>query len=344
MVNLTVAVTRNPRFEPLIDGTVKPKNINLEFLVTTPPELFYRNLKYDEFDIFEMSISEFIITRERSDGSRWQWSGLPVFPTKALVWLGLYVNTNAGVNHLGDLKGKRVGVPDYVMTAALWFRAFLKELYGVKPEGVSWFVGRAKQFSHGAILGLDKTPPPGVSLTWLEEDQTFDVMLDRGELDAAYGFVPRHDPKIQTFGNIDRYGGTSFEGNPRMRKLFADGGRQLVQDFYRKTGVVPANHMVAVQNRILEKHPWVALELVKAFREAKQAAYERAKRWRAAYLLFEGEDHKKQAAEFGEDPFPFGIRENRKMLELLFRNSHEDGLTRKLARVEDVFYPTTLDT
>lgn len=344
MVKLTVALTRNPRFEPLIDGTVKAKNLDLQFLVTTPPELFYRNLKYDEFDVFEMSISEYTITRERGDGTRWQWSALPIFPAKALVWLGLYANTGVGVKSLADLKGKRVGIPDYVMTAALWFRAFLKELHGIKPQEVLWHVGRAKQFSHGAILGLDKSPPPGVSLDWLSEEQTFDVMLDRGELDAAYGFVPRHDPKIQTFGNIDRYGGTPYEGNPRLTKLFADGGRQVIRDFHRKTGIVPANHLIAVQNRVLAEHPWLALELVKLFRESKLAAYERAKRSQSAYLLFEGEDHKNQAAEFGEDPFPFGIRENRKMLEMLFRNSHEDGLTQRLARVEDLFYPTTLDT
>ncbi len=107
------------------------------------------------------------------------------------------------------MRGKRVGVPDYAMTAALWFRSFLKELYGIKPQEVSWYIGRLKQFSHGAILGIDKDPPAGVSLNWLTEEQTFDRMLDRGDLDAAYSIVPSHDPKLQTFGNnIDRYGGT----------------------------------------------------------------------------------------------------------------------------------------
>ena len=344
MLNLTVAVTRNSRFEPLIDGTLTSKLLNLQFVVTTPPELFYRNLKYDEFDVFEMSLSEFAITRERSDGIRWQWSALPVFPAKAFVWLGLYVNSAAGIRNLGELRGRRVGVPDYVMTAALWFRSFLKELHGIEPGDVSWYVGRAKQFSHGAILGLDKDPPPGVSLAWLAEEQTFDRMLDRGELDAAYGFAPRHDPKLQTFGNIDRYGGTAISGNPRLRPLFTDGGRQVVIDYFQKTGIVPANHTIVVQQRLLKEHPWLALELFKLFREAKWAAYERAKRWSSAYLYFEGSDVGGQAKLFGDDPFPYGIRENRKMLEILFRNSHQDGLTQKPARIEDLFHLTTLDT
>src|SRR5919205_3620997 len=203
MLHLTVALTRNPRFEPLIDGTITSKLLNLQFIVTTPPELFYRNLKFDEFDVFEMSLSELAISRERSDGARWRWRALPVFPAKAFIWLGLFVNSDAGIRSLADLRGKRVGVPDYVMTAALWFRSFLKELHDIAPREVAWHVGRVKQFSHGAILGVDTNPPSGVSLTWLNEDQTFDRMLERGELDAAYGFEPRHDPKLQTFGSID---------------------------------------------------------------------------------------------------------------------------------------------
>lgn len=346
MVNLTVAVTRNPRFEPLIDGTITSKILNLQFVVTTPPELFYRNLKYDEFDVFEMSLSELIISRERGEGARWQWSALPVFPAKAFLWLGLYVNSQAGIQGLEDFRSKRVGVPDYAMTAALWFRSFLRELHGIRPQDVIWHVGRTKEFSHGALVGLDQQPPTGVTLKWLKEDETFDRMLDRGDLDAAYSIAPSHDPKLQTFGGkIDRYGGTPIDGNPRLRKLFDDAGRrQVVTDYFRKTGIVPANHTVAVQQRLLKENPWLALELFKLFREAKQAAYERAKRWSSAYLYFEGNDAANQAALFGEDPFPYGIRANQKMLELLFQNSNDEGLTQKLARVEEIFHPTTLDT
>jgi len=344
MLNLKTGLTKNPRLEPLVDGTVRLNNIHLECVVTSPPELFYRNLQYDEFDLFEMSLSEYIMSRERGEGGRWQWSALPVFPAKAVLWLDLFVNTNAGVERLDDLKGKRVGVPDYVMTAALWFRIFLKELCGIKPHDISWHIGRTKQFSHTALLGLDEKFAPGVSMQWLNEEQTFDVMLDRGELDAAYGFLPRHDPKIQIFGGLDRYGGTRIEGNPRLRRLFSEGGRKIIHDYYQKTHVLPASHVIVVQNRILDQYPWVALELYDAFGKAKQVAYERTRQARSVYLAFEGDDDRRQAAAFGEDPYPFGVENNRKMLEILFRNSYEDGLTRKPARIEDVFYRTTLDT
>jgi 4,5-dihydroxyphthalate decarboxylase len=322
MLELKVGLTKNPRFEPLIDGSVKSEKLNFNIHVTTPPELFFRNLKDDEFDVFEMSLSEFLITRERAQGDRWQWSALPIFPAKAFVWLTLYVNTAAGIRNLCDFKGKRVGIPDYVMTAGLWLRVFLRELCGIQPNEISWYIGRVPELSHGGMLGADVRPPPEVSVTWLSAAQTFDVMLDRGEIDAAYGFAPRHDPKLMTL-NIDRYGGTPLEGNPRLQKMFADGGRSVIEAYCKKTGIVQ--------------------EVVRLFSASKQIAYERANFGYPAYLYFESSDRGKQSAMVGDDPFPFGIAQNRRMLETLFRNSHEEGLTKRLAKIEEVFLPSTLD-
>jgi len=343
MLNLKVGITKNPRFEPLIDGTIKSPKLNLDIVVTTPPELFFRNLKNDEFDVFEMSLSEYLITREQAKGDRWQWCALPIFPAKAFLWLGLFVNTAAGIAGLSDFRGKRIGVPDYVMTAALWMRVFLRELCDIQPREISWFIGRVPELSHGGMLGVDTKPPADVNLTWLTAAQTFDTMLDRGEIDAAYGFAPHHDPKLFKL-NMDRYGGTPIEGNPRMRKMFADGGRAIVEAFFKKTGMVPANHVVIAQRRVLEENPWLAAELFKLFSESKHAAYERTNFTNPAYLYFESYDRKGQATLFGEDPYPYGVSKNRPMLEMIFSNSHAEGLTRKLARIEDVFFPSLLDT
>jgi 4,5-dihydroxyphthalate decarboxylase len=343
MLKIKVGLTKNPRFEPLIDGTVKSAKLDLDVLVTTPPELFYRNLKDDEFDVFEMSLSEYLITRERAQGGRWQWSALPIFPAKAFVWLGAFVNTEAGIAELSDLRGKRVGVPDYVMTAALWMRIFLRELCNIQPHEISWFIGRIPELSHGGMLGVNTQPPARVNLTWLTAAQTFDVMLDRGEIDAAYGFAPRHDPKLFTL-NMDRYGGTPLEGNPRLGKLFPDGGREVVEAFFLKTGIVPANHVIVAQRRLLDENSWLAGEIFRLFSESKQAAYERTAFGSPPYLYFESNDRKTQAETFGDDPYPFGVSRNRKMLEMLFGNSHAEGLTRNLAKIDSVFFPTTLDT
>ncbi len=342
-MRINLGITKNPRFQPLVDGSVKSPMLDLDIVVTTPPELFYRNLKNDEFDVFEMSLSEYLITREQAKNDRWQWCALPIFPAKAFVWLGLYVNTAAGIAELKDLRGKRVGVPDYVMTAALWMRIILRELCGIQPGDISWYIGRTQDLSHGGQLGAAAEPPANVSVKRLSSAQTFDVMLDSGDIDAAYGFAPRHDPKLFKL-NIDRYGGTPLEGNPRLRKLFPDAGRTVIDAFFKKTGIVPANHVIVAQRRLLDRHPELAAELFRLFSASKQAAYENSARRGPAYLYFPENDPVVQAATYGDDPFPFGISRNRPMLEMLFRNSHEEGLTGKLATIEDVFFKEILDT
>jgi 4,5-dihydroxyphthalate decarboxylase len=343
MLKLKFVSAKNPRLIPLLDGTVKPQNIELEFVLSPPSELFYHNLRYDDFDVSEMSLSDFLMVKERNEPEKWKWTGLPVFLSKAFMWFSLSVNTSSGINRGEDFKGKRVAIPDYPMTAALWMRIMFNELFGVRPQDIRWYVGRGKK-SHGGILGLDREPPPQISLEWLNDNQTMDVMLDKGELDAAFGMVPRSDHETSPFEKVDRYGGTPVEGNPRIRKFFPDGGRQIVTDYYRRTGILPSNHIIVVQQRILDEHPWVALELYKAFQRSKDVAYERAAAIRGTYLLFEAEDWRKQDEMFGKDPYPLGVSRNKKMLDVLFRASHEEGLTKKQARVEDIFDKTLLDT
>jgi 4,5-dihydroxyphthalate decarboxylase len=184
-IRLTIGFSDNPRVEPLKDGTVKPQNIELGFVTLDPSTLFQRNLFYDEFDVAEMSISETLLARERTDGKKWDWSALPIFLSRGHHWPYLYVNTASGIASLGDLRGKRIGVPDYDMTAALWFRNTLKDLHGIEAKDNVWFNGRTRELSHGGALGLDKSGPVGVAHHWLTVDQTLDVMLDRGEIDAC---------------------------------------------------------------------------------------------------------------------------------------------------------------
>ena len=158
-LRLTIGFSDNPRVEPLKDGTVKPQNIELGFVTLDPSTLFQRNLFYDEFDVAEMSISETLLARERRDGKKWDWSALPVFLSRGHHWPYLYVNTASGIASLADMRRKRIGVPDYDMTAALWFRNTLKDLYGIEANDNIWFNGRTKELSHGGALGLDKAGP-----------------------------------------------------------------------------------------------------------------------------------------------------------------------------------------
>ncbi len=327
-IKLTGAFSDNPRVRPLMDGTVKPKNMELDFVVTPPQEIFDRMLMYDEFDFSEMSISDFLRTKDKGDGTRWNWIGIPVFMSKAFFWYTLCVKTSSGIKNLGELKGKRVGTPDYANTASIWMRIMFEELYGIQPGDVTWYT-RHRYLGGAAEIGLDNDVPPGITFNWLKEGQTMDGMLEQGELEAAFGFPP---PPLG--------GGRDLP----LRRLMEDGGRQVTMDFFQKTGVFPINHVIIVQDRVLQEHPWVAIELYRAFQESKQVAYERARQVSSGYLLFEAKDFQEQAAFFGEDPYPLGIKANENMLNILFKNAFDQGLTKRHFKIEDVFYPSILAT
>lgn len=343
-LRLTMAFSDNPRVQPLKDGAVKPKDIELESVTLDPSTLFQRNLNNDEFDVAEMSISETLLARERRSGTRWDWSALPVFLSRGHHWHTLYVNTASGIVSLADMKGKRIGVPDYDMTAALWFRVTLKELYGIEARDNIWFNGRTKELSHGGALGLEKSGPVGVTHHWLTVDQTLDVMLDRGEIDACTAIRPGSRVTAGDRTVIDRWGGTPIEGNPRLRKLLPDNGKGVVFEFFRKTGFFQPNHHVIVQNRILAEHPWVAMELYRAFEQSKQVAYERARRYETTYVYFPGVDYREQSAAVGPDPYPLGLRAMGRNIERAIQGSLEQGLLTRPLRLEDIYHPTTLDT
>jgi 4,5-dihydroxyphthalate decarboxylase len=359
-LKLTMAFSDNPRIRPLRDGIVRPENIDLEVvMVHNASMLFYRNLAHSlDFDASEMSISETLLAKERNETlgrGRWGWTPIPVFITRGHFWSDFYVNTSSGIKGFGDLRGKRIGVPDYAMTAGLWFRVTLKELYGIEAWENVWYNCRIKELSQGGALGLyleGHGVVNGITLHWLTVDQTMDVMLDQGELDAIY--LPKSwivsqlnmkegitagDPTV-----IDRYGGTPMIDNPRIRRLFNDQGKAIISEFFRRTGCYHANHHVVIKNSVLQEHPWVAMELYKAFQRSKEVAYEEAKRAQSAYLYFEGTDWKEQAAVFGEDPYPSGLRAMRKTMERLMQGSLEQGLLRKPIKVEDLYFHTTLDT
>jgi len=342
-LQLTAGFSSNLRVRPLMDGAVKPQNIDLKFVVSPASELFYRNLKFEEFDVMEMSMACALMAMERSDGARWAWRALPVFLSKSFLFINLYANTAAAIQSLADLKGKRIGAPDYPMDAILWLCIMLKELHGIDAKDIAWYNGRAKRVSHGAVLGLDKNPPAGVKLEWIAETDTLDLMLDRHELDAAL-LIPSSFQRIKDFETIDRYGGVPVAGNPKFLNLFKDRGRAVVTEYFRRTGVIPPNHIIVVKESLLREHPWVALELYKAFQRAKEAAYERARELASTVLLFGSSDVEQQAAIFGADPYQLGVRANRKMLDIAVQGCLSQGLIRKKFSAEEVFHQTTLDT
>jgi 4,5-dihydroxyphthalate decarboxylase len=220
----------------------------------------------------------------------------------------------------------------------------LKDLYGIEARDNVWYNGRTNELSHGGALGMDKAGPVGVLHHWLTVDETLDVMLDRGDIDACTaipqgGRVTAGDPTV-----VDRYGGMPVHGNPRMRKLLEDNRKAVFYRYYRKTEFFHCNCHVIVQNRILRDHPWVALELFNAFQRSKEVAYERARRARSTYLNFPRRDFQEQVTVLGDDPYPIGLRAMGKHIERAVQGPLEQGLLTKPLRLPDIYYRTTLDT
>jgi 4,5-dihydroxyphthalate decarboxylase len=325
-LHLTFLTGSNPRLEPLHDGSVKPENIDLEFAEPAGGSfnLFQHNLRFDDFETSEMSMSESLIVRERRGSfgnGRWDWAYIPVFLGRGFNWDRLFVRADSPIKSAADLKGKRVAVNEYGMTSMVWFRAMLKDLFAIEANEIEWFNLRDR----GKETGLDKDGPVGIDLTWLPLDADAMGMLERGELDAVHGL-----------------GGAA--NNPKVRSLFPEGARPLAIEHYKKAGVHHANHHYVVQRRVLAEHPWVARSLYDAFEKSRQVAIERAGKDSSVYRYFDEMRAADQDAVFGPDAFPSGVKANRATIERILRAEHEQGLIKQPVRLEEFYPAEVLDT
>jgi 4,5-dihydroxyphthalate decarboxylase len=325
MLQLRGTFSPNPRLEPLLDGAVKPEGIEVQFESGQAGELHERHLRDNAFDVFEFSISHYMMTREHP--GKWEWTALPIFFSKAFMTLVAQVNVNSGIETAADIKGKRFGVPDYSMTAALWFRAMLRALYGTRTADNSWVIGRTKEHSHAALIGIDEEDlPKSIPISWATRRGEINELLQAGRIDVAY--PAGEEVALDT-------------STGKLRALFPDGGRAFVQAFVEKTGFAPVNHTVVVQRRIVEENPGAAEALFDAFERSKQEAYRRNP---SAAALFPRQPLAGQADVFGADPFPSGVKANLPMLQMATGQSVEDGLAPKPIDVEELFWPSLRST
>jgi 4,5-dihydroxyphthalate decarboxylase len=324
----------NERVQPLMDGTIQPEGLELIPTYSHPGETFWRQLKFQEFEIAEMSLSSYLIARLRGA----DMVALPVFPSRRLFHAELACHLDSGVKEPGDLVGKRVGVAEYQQTAALWTRGILEHDFGVSQYKVHWYMERSEELSHGGATGF--TPPTGISFQRIPPDQSLASMLVNGELDAAAVSGPwtRAASVVDRSSRIPGTGGDWSKVKPLFLDRIAEGRR-----FFKKYGFVPANHAYIIRGDIDRKYPWVAFNLYAAFVKAKTLAQERLAE-RIPSALFFGREYLAITREiFGDDPFPYGLKANRPMLELLISFSHEQGLTPKKMKVEELFPECTLD-
>jgi len=330
-LDLTLAMADYDRTAALLDGSVKPAGINLRYLISPPSETFWRMLKFEEFDAAEMSLSSLLIARAQGRA----WTAIPVFPFRAFFHTYVFVRADSKIRQPSDLAGARFGLPEYQMTAAVWVRGALQHDFGVAPSAIRWLVERSPSMSHGGQTGFKA--PAGVSIERVPDGETLLSLLTRGELDAV---MASPYPGMTSMLNKTRL--TDLTRSPHVRLLFEDAVAEGVRSF-RAHGFSHINHTVVVQNRVLDRHPWVALNLLRAFIEAKQEAYAKIGSLHRSSLMAAFGVFEAQRRTFGDDPFPYGLAANRGALNTLADYMVEQGLLHELPVVDALFADTTRD-
>lgn len=318
-LNLTLAIGDYDRTLALKTGTVAPEGVDLNILTLGPEEIFYRMGRFREFDACEFSLSTYTIRRGRGE----PLIAIPVFPSRMFRHSSIFVSDKSGIRDPKDLRGKRVGVPKYHMTAAVWIRGLLEDEYGVAPKDMRWFEG-----GEGAkVKEVDVTLPPEVKLEHVPAGKNLGDMLAAGELDA---FVGARRPAA--FGK-------------GVGRLFPD-FRRAERDYYQRTGIFPIMHTLVLKEELVRDHPWLPRSLYTAFTEAKQHAYRKLDDTAALLtsLPWQVAEREESAALLGNDPFAYGIARNRKTIETLAGYSFRQGLAPRRMTIEEMFVSSMLDT
>lgn len=323
-IHLTMACWDYDRTRALQEGRVQVEGVDLTYLPLRVEETFWRMLRYQEFEAAELSMSSYLVGRENGFP---RLVAIPVFPSRAFRHSCIYINTDSGIKEPKDLGGKRVGVPEYQVTMAVWVRGILQHEYGVPPEKMKWFTGG--QEHPGREDKIEHDLPSNIDIRTIGPDQTLSSMLEQGEINAI---ITPHMPS------------PFVHRSPKVRRLIPN-FREVERDYYRRTKIFPIMHAVVLREDFYKKHPWVAQNLYKAFAESKRlcqrSMYEfSALKYMLAWSIAEMEEERDL---FGEDLWPYGLEANRHVLETLVRYAYEQGLIKKKVDLESLFAPNTLE-
>jgi len=322
--HLTLACWDYDRTRALQDGTVQVEGVDLTYLPLRVEEIFWRMLRYQEFDAAELSMGSYLMARDKGSP---RFIAIPVFPSRAFRHSCIYINTDSGIKEPKDLIGKRVGVPEYQITMAIWARGTLQHEYGVPPEKMNWFTGGEEHPGREDKIKHDL--PSNIDIRPIGPDQTLSAMLEQGKIDAM---ISAHMPS------------PFVRRSPKVQRLIPN-FREVEKDYYRRTKIFPIMHTVALREEVYEKNPWVAQSLCKAFSEAKRICQESmyefsALKYMIAWSIAEMEEEKEI---FGENLWPYGLEANRHVLGTLVQYAHEQGLIKRKLDLKELFAPNTLE-
>ena len=335
-LRLSFITANNERIQPLIDGEVEPEGIELVVTHSDPSETFWRQLRFQEFEFCEMSLSSYLIARARGI----DMIMLPVFPSRRFMHATHSVHADSGIRpgHPEDLQGKRVGVGEYQQTASLWARGVWEHDFGVSQFDVDWYMERTEELSHGGATGFQ--PMDGIKFHRIPRDKSLASMLVRHEIDAApvQRAFSREKNIIDRSTHIRAQEGDWSKVKPLFPDLIAEGTR-----FYQQHGFIPANHAYAIRGDIYREYPWTAFNLYAAFVRAKELYMRRFGSSVPSGLIFGSHYLRMTRDIFGDDPYPYGVNANRPMIETIIAFSHEQGFIPEKPKVEELFAESTLD-
>lgn len=323
-LTLSVAVGEYDRTRALTDGSVQIDGVAPVVMNLSPEEIFFRAFRNAEFDICELSLSSFCV--KTAAGSS-HYVGVPAFLSRAFRHTAIYVRTDR-IKAPSDLKGKRVGVAEYQLTANVWARALLEDDFGVKPADIHWIRGGLEEAGR-----LEKIPiklPPDVRLEDAPVGATLSAMLAEGEIDAFIG------PRVPS----------CFErGHPNVGWLFPD-PTASASDYYARTGIFPIMHIVGIRRALVDTHPWLPAAVLKAFEQAKAVAIARLGDTSATKVTmpFVEEQLKRTRDLMGQDYWSYGVAGNHTALDTFLYHHHAQGLSPRCLSVDELFHPTTFES
>lgn len=322
-LSISIATAAYDRVLALRDGRVKIEGCDHKFLSTGHEQLFLRGFHNTEYDVCELSMSSYLISISRGESP---YVAVPVFPSRLFRHSAIYLNSAAGITDPSQLRGKRMGVPEYQMTAALWSRGLLDDEYGVRPRDMEWFQGGLHEPGREEKLALNL--PSEIHMRTIDKDATLNQMLCEGEIDALMSArAPR----------------AFIEGDPRVVRLFPD-YRSEEKAYYLKTGVFPIMHVLGIRRSLVEQHPWLANAVFDAFCAAKNLAIEAfsdVSALRVTLPWFAAELDETRAL-MGNNFWPYGAKANQKTLSLMLDYAHRHGTVDRLLTFEEIFVPSTL--
>lgn len=324
-LNLSIAVGNYDRMRPLIDGEVQIDGVNPVFMLLEPEEIFFRAFRHADFDITELSLSSFSV---KTAADNCPYIGVPIFPSRAFRHTSIYIRTDRGIRSPEDLRGKRIGVPEYQLTANVWARLFLEEDHGLKASDFTWVRGGYEE--PGRVEKINLNLPAGVKVENAPEGQTISGMLASGDIDAVMG--PRAPSCFE-------------QGHPHIGYLFSD-PQGAASDWYRRTKLFPIMHLLGIRKTLVVQHPWLPFAVYKAFDQSKAVALEKLGDTSATKVTLPFVEDQLQAARklLGEDFWSYGFPQNQHTLDRFLQQHYDEGLSCRKLMPEELFHASTLES